>query len=140
VTGEREKGMHGTDAQSEARGPSSDAYRATWSRLRNLRAVVLLSWIAWIPANVLAERAGPMPLVGVPWLWVTIPACVVGFVGGGLAIALLRCPRCRKRFACRDWFSPTRGWSSNPWTRRCLNCGLSQWSDPVADDEAARGL
>ena len=43
---------------------------------------------------------------------------MAAFAVCAVVVSLSRCPRCQERFH-------HRGWRSNTWTQKCLNCGLA---------------
>src|SRR5438128_7165099 len=55
-------------------------------------------------------------------LWIAVTWMAAFAVAGCLA-GFSRCPRCRRFFAIKGAGPGPWGWS-NPWTQRCLNCGL----------------
>src|SRR5262245_34531041 len=81
--------------------------------IRRRRRLAWIIFLAYIPVVALVYRVVPSEraALGAAIAW-TLPFLVVT-----LRVSLARCPRCRKLFHLK------RG-ATNPWSPRCLNCGL----------------
>jgi hypothetical protein len=92
--------------------PEGDTFERTWVRLRNARVVQGTSL-------VVTALVGPaLPNWAGSGFFVAFAAV---FLACGVTIFRARCPRCGKYFT-HNW-----GWS-NPWTSKCVNCRLRQWT------------
>jgi len=78
-------------------------------------------WLMWglffgfVPCGVAASNLLPTIAAEVLVAW------AVGLAMSALAVGLFRCPACGRCFH-QTW------WWGNPFSRRCLHCGLRKWS------------
>ena len=73
-------------------------------------------FLLYLPAMTLASF---LLLPGYDSLMITVALTwMVAYVIAGIYLACFRCPQCRKFFFIIRW-----SWS-NPFARKCLNCGL----------------
>lgn len=92
--------------------------------IRLRRRIVWLVWLSYLPVMILfwrtfvpTEREGMAAAI----VW------MVGYAIAGMLVSLSRCPRCGERFHRGRWSRAPNNplfahW--NPWTRRCMRCGL----------------
>ena len=112
------------------------SYAESWRLYRRLRRT---QWIGVL-----------IPLVGVPLFftldrWIPLAAellvpisLTAGFITlvvARIRLSRFRCPRCAQHFFWRRtrWLE-----YSNPFARRCLNCGLPKWAAEARDSPAAQ--
>jgi hypothetical protein len=81
-----------------------------WRRFRFRRAVMwaaFLAGLAWLP--IFGSLTGSWMLAAIPW-WGS-------WIGAAIWFHRSRCPRCGERVTSRDALT-------NPFTSKCLHCGL----------------
>lgn len=127
---------HLADPLPTSSNRAQKSYAESWRLYRRLRRT---QWIGVL-----------IPLVGVPLFftldrWLPLAAellapisLTVGFITlvvARIRLGNFRCPRCTK-----DFFRRRTRWLeySNPFARRCLNCGLPKWAEEARDSPAAR--
>jgi hypothetical protein len=101
-------------------------YARAWRRLRIFRRVGIAMFLA-LPVIVV----GSLPFDCRSCLFAAWAATMGLAMVANVAHALVGCPRCGKRFT-NTWY-----WS-NPWTARCLHCGLPKGSSAASDAERVR--
>ena len=84
-------------------------------RIRQRRRLFWLLFFALIPAFVLCNFITRSDIV-IRWFMGIYAAALIIF---GLLASFSHCPHCGHHFHINKWGV------SNPWTKRCLNCGLS---------------
>jgi hypothetical protein len=92
--------------------PSVESIATELERIRRRRRLMWFWVFSYLPAAVFTTVAGPDAIV-VPVVLLWLAAYLLAFA----LAARSRCPRCGKRF-CRN----EERW--DPYTPRCLNCGL----------------
>jgi hypothetical protein len=85
------------------------------SSIRWRRRVTWIAFWTYIPGVWLGWAATHSKTA----VGIAIGAWMIAYAVGGMLISLAKCPRCRERFH----LIPFR--YANPWTRRCLHCGLA---------------
>jgi hypothetical protein len=100
------------------------SYDADLAAIRRKRNQVLLAFLGYLPAMIAL-------MLGVKSLGLAREESIATFavltwmalcLGLALRAGRVRCPRCHERFFFRRRFP---SYFSNPYTSRCLNCGLS---------------
>jgi MFS family permease len=126
---------HLADPLSTSSNRAQKSYADSWRLYRRLRRT---QWIGVL-----------IPLVGVPLFftldrWIPLAAellapisLTAGFITlvvARIRLGRFRCPRCTE-----DFFRRRTRWLeySNPFARRCLNCGLPKWAEEARDSPAA---
>jgi predicted RNA-binding Zn-ribbon protein involved in translation (DUF1610 family) len=110
-------------------------YSYEWAELRKIQRRLLKALWGGIAVVFLVPLANRLPSMGfaVFGVWVII-VCIL-FVGT-VEYSLWSCPRCGKPFHSRIH---RFGRWSNPFARRCINCGLPKWEqsdpDPILKQE-----
>lgn len=104
--------------------PEEQRFDSELRRLVRWRLFFFGTWAGTIPALMLIGN--PLGLVfdsSVPSVCVAFGG-MASFVYCAIRISLFRCPRCRKRYT----FKRFPGWIAynNPFTSKCLHCGLSR--------------
>jgi hypothetical protein len=102
--------------------PTSPDYSAAWRDLRRRRIIFYAVWVGYVPAVFAIYYVALRPLLHVFMIkedYLVLPVAglwMVAFLVAGIRVQLFRCPR------CHQWFFAK--WYSNPFTRKCLHCGL----------------
>jgi len=116
-------------------------YSHEWAELRKLRkrmlilAIALFAWMLSIhPVNFLVDRLSPAFAFG--WFAIYPALILMLFVTVG-EHTLWPCPRCGQPF--HEFFGTFWRWV-NPFTRRCLNCGLQKWVESDPEPKLKRAL
>jgi uncharacterized protein (DUF983 family) len=112
----------------------ADPYAMAWADLRRRRTRAWVAILAWLPVGgvvgALAEMAlrPLLPVERIRGLLIGPPLLAI-FAWFQIHRALFRCPKCGNKF--HSTFL-----CGNPWTRRCLNCGIQMGTPKAQDDEA----
>jgi hypothetical protein len=93
--------------------PDSGLVAAVVLRVWRLRVWVWLWFLGAMPASILAYWLSGSDTV----MWCVGAFCAVMSCAGGMAAGIIQCPRCRQFL-----FVGER--STNPFSGRCLHCGL----------------
>lgn len=92
---------------------------AALEEIRRRRLLVWLVWVGYLPTVLLIvfglEALGANPDDSAPF--VALPYMAL-FAAVAIRSGYSRCPRCHEHFHRRSLYG-------NPWTRKCLHCGLS---------------
>ena len=112
--------------------PELTSYAPAWRAYRLWSRAFWLTFVGYLPAMSLADRFVRRSYgdVANTTTLVVALAWMLGFLVTGYQKGNLTCPRCGQMFF-RSWDDRPwrRTWRSNPFTRRCLHCGLPKWSD-----------
>lgn len=92
------------------------AIRAGLHDIRLRRRWFWLFFWAYLPAMAIIAMLGDWVFPWAAFAWMGF------FLGASMYVWVSRCPRCGERFHYRRGFS-------NPWTRKCLHCGLHLRAD-----------
>lgn len=102
-------------------------YSQTWRRLALRQCLVIVLFIAYLPAMMLLSSHFPTMSGGRFFFgWA---ACLLLAIG---ALAAVRCPRCGRFF--------TSGWTklyNNPLAQKCVHCGQPSREGPMDDANSA---
>jgi hypothetical protein len=95
----------------------AERYSATWRKYRRLRRVFWALVLGWLPGLAVLFRFFPELGAGPAFVW--MGAIVVVHTWR----AFVRCPRCGQPFSFSGY--------SNPFTSKCLHCGLRIGEGPA---------
>lgn len=87
-----------------------------YERRRTLFWIGFLGVLPWMLAFARWPRSALVVFGLIGW--------VLALVLCGMYLAFCPCPRCGKPFHMKGWYS-------DPFTFKCLNCGLERWEDPA---------
>lgn len=105
-------------------------YEKNWAEYRKRRKLFWIIFLTYLPGvAIIGAPLGQLFKSETSYLIVAI-IWMCAFAVSGLRFSFWKCPRCEKCFSLR-WHS------SNPFTSRCLHCGLAKWelSDTRSSDE-----
>jgi hypothetical protein len=101
---------------------ASDLHPA-WRTYRTWRILLWAGFLGYMPfVWVVATALGGSEAVGAGAAMTWMAAWAVCII----RVGFFRCPGCGHRFHVVASFP----WWSNPWSRRCVNCGLKRWAAP----------
>jgi hypothetical protein len=98
-------------------------YAAAWADLRWRIRLFWIVFLTYLPGVALITWLWPNLFEGLGFI-VAIP-WMIAFIIAGFYRHSFGCPRCGKWFFSTDWWQ-------NPFSRKCLHCGLQRWAKPDA--------
>jgi hypothetical protein len=109
-------------------------YQAEWDELRRLRRRIIVIAASCLAALLIIDVLPSLPRV---WnkvfglaIFVTWIVLLITFFYRVHQYHLWSCPRCGRPFHFKQY---RLGRISNPFARRCLNCGLPKWAETDPD-------
>jgi hypothetical protein len=134
-------GPYRTAAQLAFQPPAAPAptsvaatYAPAWQDFRHRRTTVLILALTFAPGVGLITFIGQRLLEIRALGTVAALGWMLGFAWNGLLLNVFLCPRCGERFVSRRWGAFGR--TSNPFTSKCLHCGIRVGEEPAAKGRA----